>query len=56
MRYSVTGLLLILIGGFALAQNLGFLRVNFTQLLHTWWPLLLIAFGISFFLPGGKGR
>ncbi|WP_170285901.1 LiaI-LiaF-like domain-containing protein [Propionivibrio limicola] len=56
MKYSVTGLILIIIGGVMLADNLGLLRVNFTHLLHTWWPAILIAIGISFFFPGGGKR
>ena len=57
MRYSFSGLILIVIGSIALAHNLGYLNINYTKLLHTWWPVLVIAFGISFFFPsGGRGR
>jgi hypothetical protein len=44
-------LALIVIGGFLLLSNLGYVRIaNLADLLHTWWPLLLILVGISMFI------
>jgi Domain of unknown function (DUF5668) len=55
MRGHFTALLLIVIGSLALAHNLGYFNVNLARLFSTWWPILLIALGLAFFVtPGGK--
>jgi uncharacterized membrane protein len=57
MRGNFSGLVLIVIGGIALAHNLGYLNINLAHLIRTWWPLILIILGIGFFFtPGGRGR
>ncbi len=57
MRGNFSGLVLIVVGGIALAHNLGYLNINLAHLIRTWWPLILIILGIGFFFtPGGRGR
>lgn len=56
MKYSFSGLILVVIGALALAHNLGFLNVNLAHLLRDWWPVLLIALGLSMFFPGSRRR
>jgi hypothetical protein len=42
---------LIAIGAALLLSNLGYIRIdNLAQLLHTWWPLILILGGVSMFI------
>ena len=55
MKGSFGGIILIVVGAFALARNLGYLNVNVAQLLYTWWPLILIGLGISFFITPNSG-
>jgi hypothetical protein len=44
-------LVLIVIGAVLLLSNLGYVRLaSLTDLLHTWWPLLLILGGVSMFV------
>ena len=44
-------LALILIGSLLLLSNLGLLQIaNLADLVHTWWPLLLILAGVSMFI------
>ena len=44
-------LALIVIGSFLLLANLGFLNIaNVAELVHTWWPLILILVGVSMFI------
>ena len=38
MKSRFNGALLIIAGGIALAHNLGYLRIDLTQLLRVWWP------------------
>lgn len=55
MRGTFGAIVLIVVGGVALAHNLGYLNINLAYLIRTWWPLILIGLGISFFFtPGGK--
>ena len=54
MSGRTKGTLLILIGGLLLAHNLGYLTINFMQLLRTWRPAVLVIIGIGFFFPSGK--
>lgn len=55
MRGSFGGIVLIVVGALALARNLGYLNFNLAYLLHTWWPVILIALGISFFFTPNSG-
>jgi hypothetical protein len=44
-------LALIIIGSVLLLSNLGFLKIaNVAELVHTWWPLILIIVGVSMFI------
>ena len=55
MRGNFAAIVLIAIGSFFLLSNLGLLNISLRELFHTWWPLILIAVGISlFFTPGRK--
>ena len=49
MKNSFGAITLIVVGALALARNLGYLEVSITDLIMTWWPLILIGLGISFF-------
>ena len=52
MKGHVGAVMLILIGTFFLLSNLGLLSVSIGELIRTWWPLILIAAGVSlFFTP-----
>ena len=46
MKGSFSGIVLIVIGGIALAHNLGYLNINLAHLIRTWWPLILIVIGV----------
>jgi energy-converting hydrogenase Eha subunit C len=47
----IAAIALIIIGSLLLLSNLGYLKIaNVAELVHTWWPLILIAVGISMFL------
>lgn len=55
MRFNlVAAILLILIGLFMLASNLGWTNLNLSRLLLTWWPLGLVAVGIAILFGRGK--
>jgi len=57
MRGNFGAILLIVVGVLLLAHNLGYLNVNVMHLFRTWWPVILIALGISFlFTPGGRRK
>ena len=57
MKINSGGVILIVVGAVALARNLGFLQISITDLLLTWWPLILIGLGISlFFTPDNVKR
>ena len=52
MRGNVAAITLILFGVFFLLKNLGLINVSLADVLSTWWPLILIAVGLSmFFMP-----
>lgn len=54
MRFNiVAAILLILIGLFMLASNLGWTNLNLSRLLLTWWPLGLVAVGIAILFGRG---
>lgn len=55
MRGHFAAIVLILVGVFFLLSNLGLLNVSIGQIIRTWWPVALIALGLSlFFTPGRK--
>jgi uncharacterized membrane protein YhhN len=44
-------IVLIVVGAVLLMSNLGYIRIaNLADLLHTWWPLILVVAGISMFI------
>lgn len=52
MRGNVAAIVLVLVGTFFLLSNLGWIDISLTQLIKVWWPILLIAVGVSlFFAP-----
>jgi len=55
MRFNiVAAILLILIGLFMLASNLGWTNMNLSRLLLTWWPVGLVAVGVGMLFGRGK--
>ena len=52
-RNLVTALILIVLGVLFLARNLGWTDLDLGRLLSTWWPLILIAVGLSLLLRRG---
>jgi hypothetical protein len=55
MRGNIAAIVLIVVGTFFLLSNLGLINISIFELLRTWWPLILIAVGISLFVtPGNK--
>ena len=55
MRGNVAAIVLIVIRSFFLLTNLGLIDISLREIFRTWWPLILIAVGISlFFTPGRK--
>lgn len=52
MRGNVAAITLILFGVFFLLSNLGLISISLADLFKTWWPVILIAVGLSmFFMP-----
>ena len=48
---------LIALGVFFLLSNLNLIHLSLWQIIKVWWPVGLIAIGLSLFLvPGGKGK
>ena len=56
MKFSLSGMVLIVAGGLGLAHNLGYLDINLAYLLLTWWPLILVALGVGFFFTPSSSR
>ena len=54
MSGRTKGALLIIAGALLLAHNLGYVTLNFMQLLRTWWPVLLIVIGLGFIFPSAR--
>ena len=54
MKSRFNGVLLIVAGGVALAHNLGYLRIDLTHLMRTWWPVIPIVVGIGFFFSSNR--
>ena len=50
MRGNLAAIVLILVGSFMLLTNLGIIDVSLRELLHTWWPVVLIGVGIALFV------
>lgn len=47
MRANTSAIILIVLGGLFLARNLDLFDINIGRLVATWWPLILIAVGVS---------
>lgn len=56
MKGRFGGFVLIVAGAVALAHNLGYLSVNLAQLLHTWWPAIVIAVGVGLLFTPNRRR
>ncbi len=56
MRGNVAAIVLVLVGTFFLLSNLGWIDISLTQLVKTWWPILLIAVGASLFFTPDKQK
>lgn len=55
MKGNVAAVVLVVAGVFFLLSNLGLIHISIRELIHTWWPLILIAVGLSlFFTPGHR--
>jgi hypothetical protein len=54
MKGNVAAFVLIGFGTFFLLTNLGMINVSLAELLKTWWPLILIAVGLSLFFTNKK--
>jgi hypothetical protein len=56
MRGNVAAIVLVVLGAFFLASNLGWIDVSLMQVAKTWWPAILIAIGISLFFAQDKQK
>ena len=56
MRGNVAAIVLVLVGTFFLLSNLGLIDISLTQLIKTWWPIILIAVGVSLFFTPDKQK
>jgi predicted permease len=56
MRGNVAAIVLVLVGTFFLLSNLGVIDISLAQLVKTWWPVILIAVGISLFFTPDKQK
>lgn len=50
MRGNIAAIALIVIGSYFLLSNLGLINISLREVISTWWPLVLIAVGISMFV------
>jgi uncharacterized membrane protein YhhN len=50
MRGNVAAIVLIVVGSYFLLSNLGLINISLREVIATWWPLVLIAVGISMFV------
>lgn len=50
----IAALILIIVGLFFLAKNLGWINGNIGTTLATWWPAILVAVGIGMLFGRGK--
>lgn len=47
MKFNASAIILIVLGSLFLARNLDWFDFDFSRLIGTWWPLILIAVGVS---------
>jgi uncharacterized membrane protein len=50
MKGNFAAVVLVVVGSFMLLTNLGIIDVSLRELLHTWWPVVLIGVGIALFV------
>jgi Domain of unknown function (DUF5668) len=50
MKGNFAAIVLIVLGGAFLLNNLGLLNFSLTEVLRVWWPVVLIAVGAAMFL------
>ena len=50
MKGNFAAVVLVVVGIFMLLTNLGIIDVSLRELLHTWWPVVLIGVGIALFV------
>lgn len=50
MKGNSAAVVLVVVGSFMLLTNLGIIDVSLRELLHTWWPVVLIGVGIALFV------
>lgn len=55
MKNLVPAVILILLGGVLLANNLGYTSVSLGRIISTWWPAILIVVGFGMLLRDRKG-
>jgi hypothetical protein len=56
MKGNVAAIVLVSVGTFFLLSNLGLINISLAELLKTWWPLILIAVGVSLFFTNKGSR
>jgi len=56
MKGNVAAIVLVSVGTFFLLSNLGLVSISLAELLKTWWPLILIAVGMSLFFTNNSGK
>jgi hypothetical protein len=56
MRGKIAAIVLVVIGSFFLLSNLGLLSLSLREVFHTWWPLILIAVGVSLFFRQNRRK
>jgi hypothetical protein len=50
MKGNFAAVVLVVVGSFMLLTNLGVIDVSVRELLHTWWPVVLIGVGVALFV------
>ncbi len=50
----IAALILIIVGLFLLASNLGWTDASLGRLIATWWPVILVAVGVGMLFGRGK--
>ena len=56
MRGNVAAIVLIVVGSYFLLSNLGLINISLREVISTWWPLVLIAVGVSMFAEKKKKK
>lgn len=54
MKFQVGGIILVVFGGIFLLENLGIANIQFGKIISTWWPLLMIFWGVQMLLKKDK--